>query len=98
MLVPYSFQMNKHLNVTIKGKVQGVWYRAYAQKKAVELNIAGFVCNQPDGSVYAELEGSEDALEAMIAWCKKGPPLASVKEILVKEGPWINMDSFNIKR
>lgn len=90
--------MNKHLNITIIGKVQGVWYRAYTQKKAIELNINGFVYNQPDGSVYAELEGPEEALQAMLTWCKKGPPLANVKEILIAEGEWQHLESFNIQR
>jgi len=49
--------MKKHVNITVKGRVQGVGFRYSAMEAAEELGIKGFVRNMPDGSVYIEAEG-----------------------------------------
>lgn len=59
----------EHLNITIKGVVQGVFFRKSAQEEAYRLRIAGFVQNESDGSVYIEAEGMEEDLDEFIAWC-----------------------------
>ena len=51
--------MQKHFNITIQGKVQGVWYRASAQAAARQLGLVGFVKNLPDGYVYADVWSCE---------------------------------------
>ncbi len=89
--------MIKHINLNISGRVQGVWFRASAQKQAVELGLRGFVCNLPGGSVYAECEGDEAQLAAMIAWCWQGPPLALVDKVEVFYGPVAGFDQFEIR-
>ncbi len=66
----------------ISGKVQGVWYRKHALEKAKALGLAGFVQNTPEGNVYAEAQGSEQALTEFEQWCRKGPVLARVKDII----------------
>ncbi len=72
----------KHLKLQITGKVQGVFFRAEAKKKAEELGLKGFVRNEDDGSVYLEAEGEETFLEELIAWVKAGgPELAYVDKI-----------------
>lgn len=72
--------MAKHLNIKIYGRVQGVFFRWEAGRKAKELGITGFAENAPDGSVYIESEGEEENLKAFLEWCEKGPPSASVEK------------------
>lgn len=88
----------QHVNLTISGKVQGVWYRKSAELKARELGLKGFVKNQNDGSVYAEVEGEEATIEAFIQWCWQGPPLARVENIKVKKGTWLGFEGFEVRR
>ncbi|MGI9544468.1 MAG: acylphosphatase [Cyclobacteriaceae bacterium] len=90
--------MNQHFNITIQGRVQGVYYRASAQQKALELGLVGWVCNQSDGSVYMEAEGSKEQLNALVAWCKKGPPAARVNEVSYTIGDCKNFEGFKITR
>ena len=90
--------MKRHLNVWISGKVQGVWYRVSTMDKAQALGVKGFVRNESDGKVYAELEGTPEALEAMVAWCKQGSPLAKVEEVYTEEGEIENFTRFHIQR
>ncbi len=67
--------------LSISGKVQGVFYRASTKKVADSLGIRGWVKNERDGSVSAEIEGPEEKVLEMISWCKEGPGHASVKEV-----------------
>lgn len=76
----------KGVILQIYGRVQGVGFRYYTQKKAEELGITGYVKNRPDGSVYIEAEGNTDALEAFLLWCEEGPSWAHVRKV---EKQWI---------
>jgi acylphosphatase len=69
----------------ITGRVQGVGFRFYTQRKARELGITGWVRNRRDGAVEAMVQGSSGAVEAMIAWARRGPPSAVVAEVRVTE-------------
>src|SRR5438067_13066010 len=73
----------KHL--LIKGKVQGVFYRATAREVAEQLNITGWVKNTDEGHVEAMITGDDKQVEKFIAWCKKGPPKAVVTNIDVED-------------
>ena len=75
----------RRVSVTITGRVQGVFYRREAHREAVKLGLAGFVCNQDDGSVYAEAEGSPTTVGTFINWCRRGPEHARVDEVKVDE-------------
>jgi len=77
--------MTKHLNIKVFGRVQGVFFRYSAQRKIKELGIKGFARNEPDGSVYIEVEGEEAQLKEFVEWCHKGPPLAHVDRVEVQE-------------
>lgn len=66
------------VHLTIRGRVQGVWYRASCRDEAERLGLAGWARNLPDGGVEAVGEGTREALEAWIAWCRRGPPAARV--------------------
>jgi acylphosphatase len=75
-----------HLTKTrlqILGKVQGVFYRQSALEVAKLLGLNGWIKNNPDGSVEAEVIGSEEAIERFAEWCRQGPPRAVVDEVLV---------------
>ncbi|WP_258103328.1 acylphosphatase [Marinoscillum sp. MHG1-6] len=80
------------------GRVQGVFYRASTKAKADELGLTGWVRNEPDGSVQIRAEGSVDAIESLITWCKKGPEFAAVRSVEVKEVEWEDFESFEIRR
>ena len=90
--------MHKHFNITIIGKVQGVYYRANALEQAQSFGINGFVRNEKNGNVYVEAEGTEEKLNTLIAWCKRGPTRAVVKEVIVTEGEMQNFIGFEIRK
>ena len=69
------------IHVSISGRVQGVWYRAWTQETAIGLGLSGWVRNRRDGSVEAVFSGPAEQVEAMITACRKGPPLARVDDI-----------------
>ena len=73
----------KRAHVWVSGRVQGVWYRAYTQKTARREDVRGWVRNLPDGRVEAVFEGSESAVNNMVAWCHRGSPNARVERVEV---------------
>ncbi|MDI6776328.1 MAG: acylphosphatase [Syntrophales bacterium] len=78
----------KRIHVFISGRVQGVFFRANTQKAALSFNLAGWVRNLPDGRVEAVFEGNDGDVDAMLEWCKKGPPFARVMDVKVIEEPF----------
>jgi acylphosphatase len=70
--------------ILVSGRVQGVFYRASAMEEAQRLSLAGFVKNLPGGEVEAIVEGTRQAVEQFVTWCKVGPPAAKVDEVQVK--------------
>jgi len=89
--------MRKSYRITVSGKVQNVGFRFYTVQTAGEFNIDGFVKNEPDGSVYIEAEGEEDALEAFMHWCRQGPQWARVDRFDIQEQPLMNYKEFRVK-
>jgi acylphosphatase len=73
----------KRVHLLAAGRVQGVFYRASTEAEARRLGLAGWVRNLPDGRVEAIAEGPEAALEALVAWARKGPPAARVDDLAV---------------
>lgn len=69
--------------VVVHGRVQGVYFRAACAAEASRHGVSGWVSNQPDGTVYAEFEGSPGAVDAMVAWCSTGPSRAHVTDVKV---------------
>lgn len=84
--------------IRVTGKVQGVWFRDSTLKKALELEVKGFVKNQPDGSVYIEAEATKKSMYEFIKWCHQGPPFAKVQSVEIKEGELTYFDNFKIVR
>jgi len=70
------------VHVRIRGRVQGVWFRAWTVEQAQGLGLDGWVRNRADGSVEAVFSGPEDQVESMIAACHDGPLLAAVDEVV----------------
>jgi acylphosphatase len=86
----------EHVNITVKGKVQGVFFRKSTQEKAYELQISGYVQNERDGSVYIEAEGEKERIDEFVEWCKKGSKNAEVTEIKIRKGNFQNYEDFEI--
>ena len=64
--------------VNVRGRVQGVFFRAETRDRARSLGLGGWVRNVPDGSVEAVFEGERERIDSILAWCRRGPSLAEV--------------------
>jgi acylphosphatase len=84
------------VTVKVTGRVQGVAFRWEAQREAIRLGVTGWVRNEPDGAVAAHLEGDEEAVDAMVAWCREGPPAARVRDVAVNPAGVAGARSFEI--
>jgi acylphosphatase len=82
----------KTIRLTIKGKVQGVFYRATAKEIADDLGIRGWVRNLPGDNVEITATAIEEQLHKFIDWCKQGPPKARVDNVIVDE---LNSEEFS---
>jgi len=71
------------VRVVISGLVQGVFFRHYTRKSAINYGLSGWVKNHPDGRVEALLEGTEAQVAMMLEWCRIGPPSAQVTDVAV---------------
>jgi acylphosphatase len=69
----------------IAGRVQGVGFRFYMERKARELGVTGWVRNRRDGAVEAVVQGTAGAVESMIAWARRGPPSAVVSGVQITD-------------
>jgi acylphosphatase len=80
--------------VTIRGRVQGVGYRAFVEHQATALGLQGWVRNRRDGSVEALFAGAADVVFDMVALCRRGPPYARVDAL--EEEP-ANSDALHLR-
>ena len=88
----------KRIHVYISGLVQGVFFRGATRRVAADLNLTGWVRNMEDGRVEALLEGADDDVDKMIAWCKTGPPAAKVEQVTTAEEHYTGgFSDFSIK-
>ena len=71
--------------LSIRGRVQGVFFRESMRLEAERLGLSGWVCNRRDGSVEAVIQGSPQAVDAMTAWAHRGPEDARVAGVEVSE-------------
>jgi acylphosphatase len=85
-------------NIRISGKVQGVSFRAYAKQEADKLELSGSIRNEPDGTVYIQVEGEEEQIEKFIEWCRDGSEYAKVEKVKVARQPLRDMEGFRIER
>ena len=77
--------MAKHLKIS--GRVQGVGFRYSMAEEAERLAVTGWVRNRRDGTVEAVIDGAPDAVEAVLAWARRGPRGAQVTDVQVAEVP-----------
>lgn len=82
--------------VLIKGRVQGVAFRVCCADEAKREGVAGYAKNLPDGNVEVLLEGSPDAVQKVISWCRQGPPAARVEHIEINDATPGNQSGFAV--
>lgn len=80
----------------VRGRVQGVFFRDSTRREAVEAGVAGWVRNDPEGTVTVHLEGSADAVDTLVAWLSDGPPGARVTDVEVTPTTPTGADSFDV--
>ena len=85
------------VDVMITGRVQGVFFRARTQERAARLGVAGWVGNQPDGTVAAHFEGEPDDVAALVEWCRTGPERAQVDDVRVTESQPGGATGFDVR-
>lgn len=87
----------QHLDITVTGKVQGVFFRASTKEVADLLGIYGWVMNHKDGSVRIEAEGDEAELRQFTDWLRQGPDGAKVEQVISTSGTVQNYAGFFIR-
>lgn len=85
------------MDVTVRGRVQGVSFRAYAEEQARRLGVAGWIRNEPDGSVAGHFEGDPVAVDTLVDWCRTGPRWARVEGVDVREATRGGDSSFGVR-
>jgi acylphosphatase len=83
--------------IVVTGIVQGVAFRHFTLREAERLALAGWVRNLPDGRVEAVAEGPKARVEALVAWCWRGPPAAQVSRVEVEWSPAQGEEGFAIR-
>ncbi|MBV6271979.1 acylphosphatase [Alcaligenaceae bacterium CGII-47] len=73
------------LSTIVRGRVQGVGFRAATVRHAHQLKLGGWVRNTDDGDVQALFQGPHDAVDRMLSWLVQGPPGARVDEVSTEE-------------
>lgn len=71
----------KRARVRVQGSVQGVFFRVETRDRARSLGVSGWVRNLHDGAVEAVFEGTEERVESMVEWCRRGPAGAQVASV-----------------
>lgn len=86
------------VHLLIQGKVQGVFYRATAKDKAIQIGVKGWIKNTSQGDVEAMVSGEEAQLESFIAWCRVGPEGSRVTHVTLEPAPEATFEGFRIVR
>lgn len=90
--------MNRRVRVIVTGIVQGVNFRRYTRITAARLGVNGWVRNLPTGGVEGCFEGEMTAVNALVEWCRTGPPTGRVDSLeLMEEQFTAEFDSFTIR-
>jgi acylphosphatase len=85
-------------DVSVSGRVQGVFFRGWTQEQAERLGVKGWVRNCPDGSVEAHLEGEEGNVNWLVDLIGDGPASARVANVRVREAQVEGLESFELRR
>ena len=82
----------------VEGRVQMVFFRYSTCQEADRLGVKGWVLNRPEGGVELVAEGPKESVDALIKWCRKGPPNAKVSKVKVAEESYSGeFDSFDTR-
>ncbi len=87
----------KAVKIRVKGRVQGVFFRASTKEMACTLGINGWVKNELNGDVSIHAEGSESAINKLIEWCHKGPEYSKVTQVSFDRVESQDFTSFEIR-
>jgi acylphosphatase len=79
--------VTRSVHVVISGRVQAVGFRAWTERQATARRLSGWVCNRGGGTVEAVFAGEAEAVEAMLAAARVGPPGARVDAVVVSDHP-----------
>jgi acylphosphatase len=91
--------MTRRVRIVVRGRVQGVGFRYAAVSEARRHGLSGWARNAPDGSVEIVAEGNAAAVEALLDWCRQGPPSARVSSMhQVEESDTQPLSGFDIRR
>jgi acylphosphatase len=83
--------------VVVRGDVQGVFFRDSTRDEAEARGVSGSVTNRDDGAVEAVFEGPQDAVDALVAFCREGPSRASVEDVeVIEEEPEGSSGGFRV--
>jgi len=82
--------------LVVSGRVQGVWFRESCREQAVAYGVAGSVRNLADGRVEVVVEGTPDAVDRMVAWCREGPRRAEVRDVETTDEPTVGDVGFRV--
>jgi acylphosphatase len=85
------------IQVTVRGRVQGVAFRDSTRREASRLSVAGWVRNRSDGTVEAHFEGPPGAVAEMVAWCHHGPSWAHVEQVETRPGEFAELAGFSVR-
>jgi acylphosphatase len=86
------------LHIIVKGKVQGVFYRATAKEVADRCRIKGWVRNTKEGDVEIMASGSKEDLQSFVDWCRKGPNRAIVQDVFITTEDDTSFEDFLVIR
>jgi acylphosphatase len=84
-------------HVTVTGRVQGVFFRAWTREQAQALGVRGWVRNCPDGRVEAHIEGEADAVDRMTEHLRRGPPSAHVEDVRTWDVEPCDFETFDVR-
>jgi acylphosphatase len=84
-------------DVSVAGRVQGVWFRESCRDRALAAGVAGWVRNLDDGRVEVVLEGPPAAVDEVVAWCRQGPPRARVDRVDVVDEEPVGERGFRVR-
>ena len=82
---------------TVHGDVQGVFFRDSTRQEARSQGVAGWVSNEPDGSVAAVFEGEPEAVERLVEFCRSGPRSADVERVDVADEEPEGLEGFEVR-
>ena len=84
-------------HISVSGRVQGVFFRAWTRERAEALGVTGWIRNCPDGHVEAHVEGEDSLVEQMLELLRRGPPAAQVENLRTWDVEPCEFDDFEVR-